>query len=1094
MQSRRRAVPAIGIPGWSSHVFRLANQSYSLEIDPQGRGFSAARRSSGELIDLTRRPTTQYSPCGKWFYLQESSLAAGSEMWSLHSSPRPAPAAKYTAQRSQDRSLEYSCDYRDLVARARVRVHERDPVERWEITFTNNSDRQRQLRFYSFRDLTLRSAGSAERQQSFNDLHISTGFVPALQALFIANRLLVGSAVQEGGEVYFHAVAPLPSGAQLLGFQDSRGEILGTGSRAHPAAFLRGLPMRQDPGDTYRFDPCASLGVEVSIAPGATLSMTFVEGWASSRNRAAQILHIHLGLPLLSSEQLQQSLAQSRVPRPAGRCDKSEMPPWQFSEDGRRLQVTAATPQAWYHPLANAEGYGAFANNRGFVHSFCGNSQQNAITPFSPALDCSSEPGQAWYVWDVDRDEPLLRLPVSLEDQHDLDDSRTLDSEFCPGSVTYRARRGDFTLEMAVFTLPGQPAEGRILSLKNEGDLPLRLRVTMCIQLVLAELPQDSRGNLDMYWQPDDRAFFAENPQQQFSRGPVFVAPGFLPEATETIYSRFIGASGSVESPSMARYGKADLMNPDTGERAAVISSLLTIAPAQSAQLTLVMGQSPNIEQARKIIGQLRETHALQRALEETRNWWSTFSSGLRVRTGDAAFDRLVNDWLPYQLVAARLWARSGPFQRGGAYGYRDHLQDVMSLAATHPDLCRQQILLHAQQQFLEGDVLQWWHPTWDKKTGIGARNHTSDTLLWLPYVAMHYVRESGDESVWNEVLHFVEGREIPPGAEGVVSVPLRSRERTSLYGHCLLAINRVLSRMGRNGLPLMGSGDWNDALDAVGPQGKGESVWLGFFLYGVLRDFAPLVSARECGDAGDRLLDRSRELKAALDRQWREQRYVRAITDNGEEMAFDDALMSSWPIISGGAEAGRGEAALQHGLAVLEREALVLLLNPPFGAGSRPYPGRITRYPPGVRENGAQYSHGSSWLVDAALQLADTLEGQGDVRAALEWRKRAGGIWRKISPLTHMASGRWADYGLEPHQQAADVYFNHGYGGRGGWSWYTGSAARMLTAARCLLGLEFRDGQLQVKEWARKGDVWPYLQEVRWQGQVVGPAKSDTP
>jgi cyclic beta-1,2-glucan synthetase len=260
----------------------------------------------------------------------------------------------------------------------------------------------------------------------------------------------------------------------------------------------------------------------------------------------------------------------------------------------------------------------------------------------------------------------------------------------------------------------------------------------------------------------------------------------------------------------------------------------------------------------------------------------------------------------------------------------------------------------------------------------------------------------------------------------------------------------------------------------------------LGFFLYGVLRDFVPVVTAKEGCDAGARLIDRATQLKTALDRQWREQRYVRAITDSGEELVFDDALMSSWPILSGVADTIHGETALRHGLNALERDAMILLLNPAFDKQSKPYPGRIAQYPPGVRENGAQYSHGSSWLVDAALQLAATLEEQGNISAAKEWRDRAGVIWHKISPLTHTAPQRWLNYGLEPHQQAADVYSGHGYEGRGGWSWYTGSAARMLTAARSLLGLEFRDGQLHVAEWAKNGDVWPHLQSVEWRGELI--------
>ncbi len=1085
---RRSSAASRGYDGWSAQVFELGNARYTLSLDKQGRGFSAAARDHGKdgYVDLTQRPSSPYSPIGKIFYLLESHPQDTPQIWSLHASPRPAPDASYTAQLRPDKPLVYSCHRGELHAEVTVSVDLNDPLERWTITLVNGGKQHRLLQIVSLRDLVLNGADMATRQPSYNDLHISSGFVPALQALFAANRLLgVTDSVAEG-EVYFHALAQLPENVRLLGFQDSRAAIIGAGSRQHPSGLFRKQPLLQEEGEVHRFDPCASLGVEVRLAPGARVSVTFVEGWAASHAEAMQLLHRHLGTPLLTLQQLQHSLGQVRRSRPELPNPDDHRIPWQFSPDGRCLQLNTNTPRPWFHALANARGYGAFANNQGAVYSFCGNSQQNAITPFSPALDSAAPPGQAWYFWDMDRDEPLLRIPLLLGEGMGTSGDDQLLSEFRPGSVQYRARRRYFALEMDIFTLFDQPAEGRLLTLRNEGERTLRLRVSTCLQLVLAEIGEDSRGRLKVHWDGTQKAFFAENPAQQFYRGPAFIATTFQPEAVATLYSQFIGAGGSVEAPHMARYGNPDTAAVDTGYRVAALTHEVVILPGQSVQLGLVMGQAPTKQEACTIIDKLHSPDALQGALLDTVAWWQHFLSKLRVKTADAGFDRLVNDWLPYQLVTARLWGRSGPFQRGGAFGYRDHLQDVMPLAATHPDLCRQQILLHGAQQFLEGDVLQWWHVAANGDTGIGARNQTSDITLWLPYLTLHYCKLTGDDTIWNEPLHFLEGKPIPPGMEGIVSVPMRSREMASLYVHCRLAIDHVLSRFGRHGLPLIGSGDWNDALDAMGRKGRGESVWLGFFLHGVLRDFVPVVTAREGPAAGARVLDGAQQLKAALDQQLRDQRYVRAITDNGEELVFDDALMSSWPILSGVADTEHGEEVLKHGLNALEREALVLLLNPAFDKSCKPYPGRIAQYPPGVRENGAQYSHGSSWLVDAALKLAGMLEEEGSSGAAKAWRDRAGVVWHKISPLTHTAPERWLNYGLEPHQQAADVYFGPGYEGRGGWSWYTGSAARMLTAARDLLGLEFREGELHIADWARKGDVWPHLQSVEWRGETT--------
>ncbi len=1074
--------------GWATGVFQLGNGLYSLSLDSQGRGFSAARRDGGNggYVDLTQRPQSPHSPTGKIFYLLEIQHERVSQIWSLHASPRPAPQAYYATQIAPDGTLIYFCRHGEFQLEASVSVDHSDPLERWSISLKNTGAQERLVQIVSFRDLVLNGAGMAARQQSYNDLHISSAFVPELQALLVKNRLLgVTDSVLEG-EVYFHALAKLSEHTRLLGFQDSRYAIVGAGSRQHPSGLLRNQPLLQEEGEVHRFDPCASLGIEVRLAPGAHTDVTFVEGWAASPPEAMQLLHHHLDTPLLTLQQLQQSLGQQRRSRPEPPNADDSSFPWHFSTDGQSLQVGTNTPRPWFHALANAHGYGAFANNQGAVYSFCGNSQQNAITPFSPALDSATPPGQAWYFWDIDRERSLLCLPLCLGDETDFAEEQQFQSEFRPGSVRYTAKRAAFTVEMDIFTLPDLPAEGRLLTLRNDGVQRLRLRVSACFQLVLAEIPEDSRGTLKVHWDAVQNAFFAENASQQFCRGPAFVAPTFLPETVETQYSHFLGERGLVEMPEMARNGLPDATVADTGYRVAACTHVVEILPGHSVQLGLVLGQAPSLQEAGKVLDKLRTPAALQQALLDTTAWWQHFFSGLRVKTSDPDFDNLVNDWLPYQVVTARLWGRSGPFQRGGAYGYRDHLQDVMPLAATHPHLCRQQILLHGAQQFLEGDVLQWWHVSANGETGIGARNQTSDIMLWLPYLTLHYCKVTGDETIWNEVLHFIEGKPIPPAMEGIVAVPLRSRESASLYTHCRLAIDRVLSHFGAHGLPLIGSGDWNDALDAIGRKGKGESVWLGFFLYRVLWDFVPVVKVHESHDAGARLADTAQQLKAALEQQRRGERYVRAITDSGEELVFDDALMSSWPILSGVADTQDGEETLKHGLNVLECDAMVLLLNPAFGQSSKPFPGRIAQYPPGVRENGAQYSHGSSWLVDAALQLAASLAEQGDTDSAKAWRDHAGVVWHKISPLTHTVPERWLNYGLEPHQQAADVYAGHGYGGRGGWSWYTGSAARMLIAARELLGLEFRDGDMHIAEWAKRGDVWPHLQSVVWRGEEI--------
>jgi cyclic beta-1,2-glucan synthetase len=295
--------------------------------------------------------------------------------------------------------------------------------------------------------------------------------------------------------------------------------------------------------------------------------------------------------------------------------------------------------------------------------------------------------------------------------------------------------------------------------------------------------------------------------------------------------------------------------------------------------------------------------------------------------------------------------------------------------------------------------------------------------------------------------------------------VPRPSRDTASVYDHCRRAIERTLARSGAHGLPLLGSGDGNDALDRAGAGGRGESVWLGFFLHDVLVDFAELADDRGGSGAGDTDRLTAARLRAALAGMWRGERFVRATTDTGEELVFADALTSAWPVLSGAVDFEQGRTAVESALRQLECDDLVLLLAPPFAASSHPDPGRIAEYPPGVRENGGQYTHGVSWLVDALVRLSKLAAAEGNAGEAARLRARAVEIWIKISPISETGPEQLERYGLSPHQQPADVYFGPGYEGRGGWSWYTGGAARMLSAAYAILGIQIRDGELVIPD-----------------------------
>jgi cyclic beta-1,2-glucan synthetase len=460
--------------------------------------------------------------------------------------------------------------------------------------------------------------------------------------------------------------------------------------------------------------------------------------------------------------------------------------------------------------------------------------------------------------------------------------------------------------------------------------------------------------------------------------------------------------------------------------------------------------------------------------LAATRGHWAEVLGRVRVATNRPDFDRLVNIWLPYQTIASRLFGRVGPNQRGGAFGFRDQLQDVLPLIFIEPRLARKQIVLHAGQQFLEGDVLKWWHCAPNGHTGLGQRTKASDPHLWLPYVLARYVAATGDVGVLDENVVYLEGPEVPEGEDTWVITPRPSRESGDVYEHSRRAIDYTLHRMGANGLPLLGAGDWNDGIDGLGREGRGTSVWMGFFFYDVLTRFVPLAEAKGDAAFAERCETARLALRAALEIGWQGTHYALDFADNGQALAMPNAMTTGWPAHSGAVDFARGVAAIEGGLKSIERANRILLLELPFFEHSSPYPGRIADYPPGVRENGGQYSHGASWIVDGFVRLSEEARAAGDAEAAAGLIARAVTIFEKISPLKKTDPDNIARYGLAPNQQPADIYDGYGHDGRGGWSWYTGSAGRMLSAAYAIVGLKMVDGEVLVAPelFEAKGDL----------------------
>ena len=1090
-----------------THV--LTNGVYTVELKAGGRGYSRVFSSvrKGEELDLTRSPADPQWLCGKFFYLKDKDLPEENpgSIWSLSYNPVQRAGSDYAVTRLRPDAVKISHTYNRIHSETVLSVAGQDTVEIWQVRLQNLENKPRMLELTSYRELVMNVHGAFWRHPIFNNLHVATWFVRPLNAIFARNNLLKdarrdSTRRKRSRETTFHAVKENADGTvTLIGYEDYRPYFLGQATLRVPEGLRKNLRDPQDEGLLYSFSPAACLRLLIQLPPHGSTEVLFVDGYAEDEHRAAQMITRYLGIPNPNGHTFEASFIKMRGllnHESSGNQQDTLRQPHQdkvlspdtgvfsFSEDGTELHMGWKTPRPWAHIMANEKGYGAIAGNDGDIYSFMGNAQQNGLTPFNFGSTLVQTPSQVLYLFNqaTGKAETPTYAPLRQKDaQYRI--------TFGRGYVIYKKVRESVDMEYTLAVLPDQPAEVRLLTIRNRGNEMISYRVVPYFQMMLGEEAFDTEGKIIARFDDARQAFFFTNPDNDFHKGWAFIATSLQVEAVETLRKRFIGGPDRrISWPYMVEHGTPDPSQTDGGYRIAGFASTITIPPGGEKTIAMVVGQADDFETAGTIIRTLREVPAAQEALVKTKRWWSDKLSRMRIETNEPAFDRMVNDWLPYQIYVSHLWGRTGLCQRSGAYGFRDQIQDVLPLMFIDPETCRSQILLHASQQFAEGDVLQWWHQSWEGKTGLGLRGRASDHHLWLPYMVSHYVHATGDHGILDEKVPFLEPRPIPKGANEILFAQRSSRGFASLYEHCLKAIRFSLRKQGSHGLPLIGTGDWNDGLNQVGPRGKGESVWLGFFLYEVLSRFAELMEIKQDKFTKQYFSQKAQNLKQALDRMWRGNHYIRAITDDGRELDLADALTASWPIISDAADFEKGAVAMETGLKELEKDNMILLCSPPFTDDSDPYPGRIADYPPGVRENGGQYSHGASWMVDALLRLADLAEERGKADQVSTYRAKAVEVWLKISPLTHMNN---RSYGLSPHQQAADIYYGPGYEGRGGWSWYTGSAGRMLYTAYTILGLKMAQGNLTIAKNAFEPRGSLRLKRVVYRGKTYEQVSS---
>ncbi len=755
-----------------------------------------------------------------------------------------------------------------------------------------------------------------------------------------------------------------------------------------------------------------------------------------------------------------------------------------FSTDGCEYVITATpeqpTPAPWVNVLTNAH-FGTVVSESGSAYSWNENAHEYRLTPWhnDPVGDLS---GEVFYL----RDEETGRYwsPTSLPAR---------------GTGAYTTRHGfgysvfehsedGIRTELWVYVALDAAIKFSVLKVHNVSTRSRKLSATGYVEWVLGDLRTKSAMHIVTGIDPGSGALFARN-----SFNPEFadlVAFFDVDDAVRTLSgdrTEFIGRNGTLRNPAaMARTRLSGKVGAGMDPCAAV-QIPFELGAGQSRDLIFRLGVGRGIDDTSHMVTQLRKSGTARTVLEDIRNYWKRTLGTVQVETPQPSLNVLSNGWLLYQTIACRLWGRSGYYQSGGAFGFRDQLQDAMALVHAEPRLLREQLLRCAARQFTEGDVQHWWHPP----SGRGVRTHCSDDYLWLPLATSRYVLCTGDREVLDERSAFLYGRLAGADEESYYDLPGQSGESANLYEHCVRAIRHGLN-FGAHGLPLMGTGDWNDGMNNVGAQGKGESVWLGFFLFYVLTRFAEVARLRNDTEVSELCCSKPKQLRKNIEQHaWDGAWYRRAWFDDGTPLGSStnpecqiDSIAQSWSVLSAAGNAQRRHAAMNSldQRLVRREQSLVQLLDPPFDHSALD-PGYIKGYLPGVRENGGQYTHAAIWAVMAFFAM-----GEAD---------RAWELLQMINPVNHSTSPEAAAvYKVEPYVVAADVYAVAPHTGRGGWTWYTGSAGWMYRLiVESMLGIDLRVNQLHLDprlptEWA--GCIMVYRYRESFYDIAVSRSQSD--
>ncbi|MEP6792908.1 MAG: glucoamylase family protein [Saprospiraceae bacterium] len=724
-----------------------------------------------------------------------------------------------------------------------------------------------------------------------------------------------------------------------------------------------------------------------------------------------------------------------------------------FSADGKEYIINTLpsqiTPAPWSNIIANKH-FGTVISESGQSYTWYENAHELRLTPWTndPVTDNG---GENFYLRDEESGRFWSPTPLPARGKS----LYTTRHGF--GYSVFEHNEDGINSEMAVFVDIDKPVKFTVIKLRNHSGRRRRLSTTGYVEWVLGDLRSKTMMHVVTELELNSGAILARNSYNtEFGRRTAFFDVDDASKTITTDREEFIGRNGTLKNPEAMGKSKLSGKTGAALDPCAVIQVECVLEDGEEREIIFRLGTGANAIDSANLIRLFRGKNAAKESLEKVKKYWQKTLSAIQIESPDQALNNLSNGWLIYQTIACRLWARSGYYQSGGAFGFRDQLQDVMSILHTEPILAREQILLCASRQFMEGDVQHWWHPP----VGRGVRTKCSDDYLWLPFVTSRYVFATGDAAILDETIGFLESRELNVDEHSVYDLPIRSGHTASLYDHCVMAIEHGV-HFGMHGLPLIGTGDWNDGMDRVGSEGKGESIWLAFFLYDTINRFIKIARIKDDVSLINRFEAIVSELKKNIELNgWDGEWYRRAYFDDGTPLGSNlneeckiDSIAQSWAVLSGAGEASHvrmGMNAADQRL-VRKEDGIIQLFDPPFDK-SNLNPGYIKGYVPGVRENGGQYTHAAIWMIMAFASLGD--------------RKKTWELIKMVNPINHGDSVyKIARYKVEPYVIAADVYAVSQQSGRGGWTWYTGSAGWMYQLIiESFIGLQREGNTLRFK------------------------------